>query len=456
MNYENEIPDNANQHFLLFLTANDLMCGKTGLAAAYTYTQDPDTDRPLAAVIVLCRGLRFLSSNPNHLKNIMLHELAHVFGFSYNMFPYLRYDDGTPRTQRDPRTGEPSLDETVNNGLPAADNTIIKVTRKWHSAKENKDYERISLTLRNVVQFARNHFRCNKLTSVDLESDGTRGTQAMHFERRLAVGELMTGYVDIMPATSNLTLNYFKDTGWYHVDLSMAEPWKWGQNLGCDFVLQSCHSYMQKRKMSNQSISPWCDHFLGYGDRCLPYTNAYGTCNMVKFQGKLKSHHIHFNQPHNSFSDQQLTFGGLDTLADRCPFLTPLTHVNGLQKNSHCGDINNRKYENVNDVRNLQYYGKASRCFRYGTSYYDERQRHSVIAGCYKIKCTLSFQLSVQFRGEWYTCPQEGGKVEVAKDSTSNDWIECPPYIEICSVKNTRERLRSNRIEGYRRSKNSI
>nr|CAH8856569.1 unnamed protein product [Trichobilharzia regenti] len=443
MNYENEITESPKHHFLLFLTANDRMCGLTGLAAEYTYNQDPDTDRPLAAVIVFCRAIRFLSSNPIHLKHILLHELAHAFGFSFNMFPYLRYDD----------------DKTVNNGLPAEDNTIVYVKRKWHSAKENNNYERISLTLRSVVNFARNHFRCDKLTSVDLESDGTRGTHSMHFERRLAIGELMAGYVDIMPATSNLTLNYFKDTGWYHVKLSMADPWKWGEGLGCDFVFLSCRSYMQKRKMNNQPISPWCDHIIGYGDSCLPYTNAYGTCNMVKFVGQLKSHHVHFNQSVNSTDDVQVTFGGLDTLADRCPFLTPLTHVNGQEKNSHCGDINNRKYENFNDVQNLQYYGKASRCFRYGTTYYNEPHHNAYRAGCYQIKCTSSFKLSIQFHGEWFTCPREGGEIKVAKDTTSEDWIQCPPYDEFCSVKKTRERKRrveSNQIEDYLRSGNNI
>ena len=35
---------------------------------------------------------------------------------------------------------------------------------------------------------------------------------------------------------------------WYRPDYSMAEPMKYGQNLGCDFVEQSCLTWIKKKQ----------------------------------------------------------------------------------------------------------------------------------------------------------------------------------------------------------------
>ncbi|CAI2730498.1 unnamed protein product, partial [Schistosoma spindalis] len=40
-------------------------------------------------------------------------------GFNYWLFPYLRHDDGSPRTRRNQHTGEPDLPKEANEGLKA-------------------------------------------------------------------------------------------------------------------------------------------------------------------------------------------------------------------------------------------------------------------------------------------------------------------------------------------------
>ncbi|KAH8871942.1 Leishmanolysin-like peptidase [Schistosoma japonicum] len=134
-------------------------------------------------------------------------------GFMYSMLPYLRYENGDPRTRRNQQTHEPELEKHVNEGLEADQNTIKHVWRTWQTVAGVNGYRRIGLTLPSVVSFAKNHFRCNNLDAVDLESDGGTGSDLSHFERRLSVGEIMSAVHDPMASVSGLTLSYFKDSG---------------------------------------------------------------------------------------------------------------------------------------------------------------------------------------------------------------------------------------------------
>ncbi|KAH9582961.1 hypothetical protein MS3_00000416 [Schistosoma haematobium] len=73
-------------------------------------------------------------------------------------------------------------------------------------------------------------------------------------------------------------------------------------------------------------------------------------------------------------------------------------------------------------------YGKKSRCFIYGNG-------DLAFAGCFKVKCSLEFKHLVYFRGEWRECPRDGGIMEIAEDITGRDWIQCPRFHDLCSVK---------------------
>ncbi|CAH8559091.1 unnamed protein product [Heterobilharzia americana] len=346
----------------------------------------------------------------------------------YHLLPYLRYEDGRPRTTRNPKNGEPNLEKGINEGLEAERNTIKYVSRKWETAMERTERRILALTLPSVVNFARNHFRCASLDAVDMESDGNDEGRSSHFERRLSVGEIMSPYSDVMQVVSGLTLNYFKDTGWYNVNLSMAGEWRWGQGQGCDFVLKSCFAFMKQQRWSQKTTSTWCDpsDYSNQGIKCLSYTNAYGSCNFANLTSALKPRYTHFDAPLSNV-------GGAEYLADHCPFFKTFDSVDHLHKNSHCGDTNNRRYEENNGIKYKQHYGKKSRCINYGIHYYSGVPKEIPVAGCYRVRCTLRFELKIFFKGVWYTCPKSGGRIVTMKDNTSEDWIECPSYRDICS-----------------------
>ncbi|CAH8518222.1 unnamed protein product [Schistosoma turkestanicum] len=402
-------------------------------------------ERPIAGTILICSAMQYLESNPNHLKRIIMHELGHTFGFDYSVFSYLRDENGQPRTTRNPQTGEPELPKD-NEGLEADKNTVKYVQRDWKTISGVKSLQRISLTLPSVVSFARRHFGCNDLDGVDLESDGGGGTPHSHFERRLSIGEIMSGYIDIMASVSGLTLGYFNDTGWYNVNFSMAERWEWGRDQGCDFIHQSCGEFIKTQKSRGQKSSPWCDE-LALAVRCIPHVNAYGACNLMKFSSSLKPEHTHFNNVPDVSQSEQNMLAGVDDLADHCPYMAVFTSLKNTSLNSHCEDTDNQKYQHMDSIP--EYYGKQSRCFNIRIVHRNSIGSH-VSAGCYKVKCNLRSQVEVMFNDKWRKCPENGGDISIYEVPNRIYRLECPVSKDICPEEETRERIkkRANRLKG--------
>ncbi|CAH8564513.1 unnamed protein product [Schistosoma intercalatum] len=179
----------------------------------------------------------------------------------------------------------------------------------------------------------------------------------------------MSATCDFMASVSGLTLSYFKDTGWYNVDISMAKPWDWGRGQGCDFIFKSCGEFIKSQRTS----SPWCDELNDANFvHCIPHMNAYGICNLKDLSLPLNPEHIHFDSLPNIVPSELSRFGGSDTYADHCPYLS--------------------------------------------------------------VKCSLEFKHLVYFRGDWRECPIDGGIMKIYEDSTSHDWIQCPRFHDVCSV----------------------
>ncbi|CAH8518256.1 unnamed protein product [Schistosoma turkestanicum] len=431
--------------FLLFISSNKQLCSKHLVHSPVICQRDSETDRPTAATILICSDLKYIEGNPNHLKRILMHKLGHAFGFAYSMFPYLRHSNNEPRTKRNNLTREPDLPDSANDGLRADSNTIKYVNRTWSTVSGEHQFKRIGLTLPGVLNFARSHFNCSELDAVDLESDGDIETRLNHFERRLSIGEIMSSKLDIMASVSNLTLNYFNETGWYNVSFSMAEQWNWGRNQGCNFIFNSCSQFNQIQNSNHHSKSPWCTELPSAtsSGRCALHTNAYGVCNLLMHSSHLKPEHQYFNNVPNIPPELQGNIGGFDILADHCPYISVFDNIRGTNMNSHCEDTNNRKYQNMLSDLNDHYYGKSSRCIQFGrtydSSYYDGY--NTTNAGCFKVNCSINLNHQVMFKGKWYPCPTEGGTIRIDNQTVSYDWLECPSYNVTCSAYKRKERV---------------
>ena len=40
---------------------------------------------------------------------------------------------------------------------------------------------------------------------------------------------------------------------------NLAQPLKWGKNLGCDFVKKSCKDWIDSKRRKQESIHPFCE-----------------------------------------------------------------------------------------------------------------------------------------------------------------------------------------------------
>ena len=46
---------------------------------------------------------------------------------------------------------------------------------------------------------------------------------------------------------------------WYMPNYNLAQPLKWGKNLGCDFVKKSCKDWIDAKRRKQESIHPFCE-----------------------------------------------------------------------------------------------------------------------------------------------------------------------------------------------------
>ncbi|CAH8519991.1 unnamed protein product [Dicrocoelium dendriticum] len=111
----------------------------------------------------------------------------------------------------------------------------------------------------------------------------------------------------------------FLPCSWYNVNMSVAQPWKWGKDMGCDFVLKSCFEYMQLKNAANQPIDPWCDLPYDGKTECIPYDNAYGRCELKRLSESLPDEFQHFREIDGIPAKELPYFGGDDLLCDYCP-----------------------------------------------------------------------------------------------------------------------------------------
>lgn len=60
----------------------------------------------------------------------------------------------------------------------------------------------------------------------------------------------MTASAVIDSSFSNITLSFLEDTGWYTIDYSKADEFKFGKNMGCNFINEKCIQ-------NSVSLFPW-------------------------------------------------------------------------------------------------------------------------------------------------------------------------------------------------------
>lgn len=83
--------------------------------------------------------------------------------------------------------------------------------------------DRIFIKTPKVKEVAAKYFNCSSVSGVELENEGTSGSAGAHWERVLLFNEMMTASSFDYSSFSEFSFALLIDSGWYEVDLSLAE-----------------------------------------------------------------------------------------------------------------------------------------------------------------------------------------------------------------------------------------
>lgn len=444
IDYESEGSGVPGAQLLLYVSAKQTARCRKDQTIAYAAhcAQDAKTDRPVAGHANLCPSS--ISTDPKDLKALIAtvkHELTHVLGFSVSLFAYYRDELGRPLTQRDSNPGPIAVDP-VTGYAGWSDRVIRKFVRRgWLTGGGRIDKEVHLIVTPTVVKEVRNYFNCSTLEGAELEDQGADGTSMTHWEKRLFENEAMTGTHTQNSIYSRLTLAVLQDTGWYVANFSVADKLEWGRNLGCDFVKKSCKSWIDERRLANQSIRPFCDRVKGdlLEISCTEDRTSKAVCNMKQYNNPLPATYQNFDSLDGVQTDSLAHYGGSVDLADYCPFIQEFTWQahNVTIRGSRCDSSGN----NLEQERNaaLEFYGPKTRCFEHGQKWdqrscnYRRHWRHYG-AGCYKYEC-LGGHLGIVVGDHTYHCYYQDQIVHI--QLVVDNWyytgsIICPACSKIC------------------------
>ena len=115
----------------------------------------------------------------------------------------------------------------------------------------------------------------------------------------------MTGAVQENTVRSALTLSFFEDTQWYHVNYSLAEPQPWGFRSGCAFAVGTC--------VDAAGGTPLARSFCAVSQResCSASRTQISTCRLGTWPSDLPAQYRYFTS--------DATKGGMSKLNDYCP-----------------------------------------------------------------------------------------------------------------------------------------
>eukprot|EP00003_Mantamonas_plastica_P027914 TRINITY_DN612_c2_g1_i1.p1 TRINITY_DN612_c2_g1~~TRINITY_DN612_c2_g1_i1.p1 ORF type:complete len:1009 (+),score=224.98 TRINITY_DN612_c2_g1_i1:1041-4067(+) len=267
----------------------------------------------------------------------------------------------------------------VHNKTRAVSSVVQNVTKNGHTVD--------MIVTPTVVEAVRMHSGCNTLAGAYLEDGGGTGSAGSHWEKRTLGNELMTSSASQHQDAilSNITLALFHDMGYYVVNFDKAETLAWGNNLGCNFTEGNC------------ATTDWPTE----GYRCTSNVQSCtfdrqhkGVCSTKTYSTDLPTYYQHFaGQPR---------FGGLDVLADYCPFVRAFTNRDCIyDSGTQFGTVFSQPEET----------GNSSRCFMSTLEHLETlgTQEPLLTNGpmqptCLEFRCISNTGLHVRVKNIWIDC----------------------------------------------------
>ncbi|KAH9582469.1 hypothetical protein MS3_00007219 [Schistosoma haematobium] len=360
----------------------------------------PTTGRPFMGVLNYCLPEEeLITITDDKLINLIKRELAHLLGFHPSIF---------------------GSEKFMSAKIPSVQN----ITLSWLSTKGTYKIQKKILSLPKMLKEAREHFDCSQLQGIELDEN--------HLSHRVMGNDLMTPYPLESKRVSRITLAYFEDINMYDVDYSMADDFKWGKGLGCDFVLKSCYEYIKDRKSRGQDIEPYCD--IPNEPKCAGYENGIGGCLLYEHGKQLNETFQYMDNLFPFTAKQKEKYGG-HMAFDYCPVLIIQPGVNG--SSLLCEEKDDLKTDSMLNMF-MEYRGPNSGCFNDETQTYVNKSGTYTIkkkSSCHKFQCSKNIGVQVIFNEKAFQCPVGGGPLHMEQQLGSGNAfidIQCPKCTSLC------------------------
>jgi len=261
-----------------------------------------------------------------------------------------------------------------------------------------------------VTAAARAHYNCldGALPGMEIEDGGGGGTMGSHWEKRVAMTELMNGVAEKAGMyLSAITLAYFDDSGWYQVNYGRAEALPWGNGEGCAFATQKCSGWSSRYLCTQEGLQG-----------CTADMRAVAMCNYRSTVVPDKPYFQYFGGASG---------GGASEIPDYCPYYVAIT---------------SRDCANANGVAFFVYGeqpGAGARCFQGTYQRATSTLAPAVHGGCLQTACDpLTNSIVVTLTGTPATvvrCPRAGGVVDLATVAGSGyvGTLNCPRVDTLCT-----------------------
>ncbi|KAF6039648.1 hypothetical protein EB796_002028 [Bugula neritina] len=242
--------------------------------------------RPIASFLNMCPD-GFSSASKAKLKDTIFHEILHSMGFlgsSLNLFI--------------------QSCEITNRQLDCkflSDYYTDSYRFPWHVLRDNSPSEsdyRYEIKSTNALTAWQHHLGCDTapddgpVWSVHASPNPARQNPIPgdHWTWTSMMGSLMSPFVKepYMQLLDNMTVSWFKDTGWYFVSDNLTQPLLWGKNSGCDFAhpVNYCQKVvngeLQDRFLCQQSGKSGCHYLHLHKGVCTPTESRVPMCRYYK------------------------------------------------------------------------------------------------------------------------------------------------------------------------------
>eukprot|EP00760_Papus_ankaliazontas_P024116 PhM_4_TR2122/c0_g1_i1/m.19281 len=345
----------------------------------------------------------------------------------------------------------------------------VDMFSKWKQAEVYKavqirGHQTYMIVTPNVKSWVeKEQFRCTGnprggsgfLGGAELE-DGLDDTKPkFYWEKRIFAGEIMTmvDFVKESPANidpskeslvvSGLTLAALADTGFFNVNMDLAERLTWGYDQPCEWAQQKCDLWTSRYSCLDSTTEniPQCT---------ADYTST-ATCNGITFGSAVPAH---FRYRANTNPN----YGGRDKLRDFCPVLEPKTSCLIYETDMTKPDCS------IEACPEFHVKGPGSRCFPSSLRYkkFDPSSTPKTTTGatsspsaatrvgtCIHHECKLGGANNNQqtvvlhVADQFYTCYNKGDVVgpsvansigvKTANGDTLLGEIVCPDPVELCA-----------------------